>query len=110
MFLKKKSCCIESVFTVALHTLLSIQNILLFLVFYLTQKLTANKQLALALDLDLCSFDTATVAEPLNDEEKSLLIQYSYVVVNNLIYLHLNAYKKVSILNFSFFIRKITNY
>ena len=57
----------------------------------------SKKQVTTAFDLDICSFDTAFTVEQLNEEEKSLFIQYSYVYVNNLIYLHMYLFKKVSL-------------
>lgn len=51
----------------------------------------ANKKLYLTLDLDICIFRN----EELTEDERSLFIQYSYLVINNLIYLNLNAYYKV---------------
>ena len=77
-----------------MHAVLSIQNILLYLVHYLTQKILANKQLYLTLNLEICSF----INEELTEDETSFFIQYSYLVVNNLFHLHLNTFKKVNYL------------
>ncbi len=90
-FLKQKSS-IESVYTVVMHTLLSTQNILFFLSQFFTQKILASKQMYLTLNYEMCSFRSE---EKLSEDELSFFIQHSYLVVNNLVYLNFNSYKKV---------------
>lgn len=88
-FFKKSN--IENVYTVAIHTILSTQNILFYLVHFLTQKILSNKQLFLTFNYEICAF----AEDDLNEDELSFFIQHSYLVVNNLVHLNFNAFKKV---------------
>lgn len=74
-----------------MHTIISVQNILFYLVHFLTQKILSNKQLILTFNYEICEFAEGD----LNEDELSFFIQHSYLVVNNLMYLHFNAFKKV---------------
>ncbi len=74
--------------------MLSIQNIFFYLTYVLTQKLIESKNFSLTLDYNLFCFSNN---DELNEEEKSMFIQYSYLYVNNLIYFHLNTFKKRSL-------------
>ena len=73
------------------HTILSIQNILYFLVYFLTQKLSSNKEHFLTKTFEICSF----VSEELMEDETSFFMQFSLLAINNLIQLHLYSFKKV---------------
>ena len=89
--MKKQKSEIESVHSIGIHTILSIQSILFYLIHYLTEEVLANKQLYLIRNFEICYLTN----ENFTDDETSIFIQYSYLVVNNLIHLHLSLFKKV---------------
>ena len=79
----------------SLHTLFSVQNICLYLTHFLTQRLLESKHLALTMDFNLC----VLTCDQLADDEHSVFIELSHLYVNNLMYLHLSHFKKVSSLS-----------
>lgn len=72
-----------------MHALVSIQNILMYLAYFLTQKLLSIKQMSMLSEYSVCELDE------MNEDEKSMFIQCSFLYVNNLCHLHLHAFKKV---------------
>ncbi|CAF0881111.1 unnamed protein product [Brachionus calyciflorus] len=71
-FLKEKSVN-ESVYTVGFHTILSVQNLFLYLIYYLSQQLFSNKNSSLALNFDLCSISSDNLDS--NEDESCLFVQ-----------------------------------
>jgi len=82
---------VESVYSVAFHTLLSVQNIVFLLVYYLNQKLLNTKNLSRIKSVALCLFQN----EENVGEEENFFVQYSFLYLNNLIQVHLHHFKKV---------------
>ena len=88
----------ENVYTMAFHALLSVQNIVLYLVAQICQNMLMRKNYSSTAHYLVCSF----VDEPadqarqrLNEEELCMFAQSCHLFVNNLIYVHLNQFKKV---------------
>ena len=72
-----------------MHALVSIQNILMYLVHFLTQKLLSIKQMSMLSEYNVCELGE------MNEDEKSMFIQCSFLYVNNMCHLHLHTFKKV---------------
>ncbi|RNA43492.1 MMS22-like [Brachionus plicatilis] len=80
----------DSVYALGFHTVLSVQNIILYLIYLLSQKLFSCQNSSMAMVFDFCSLNDH------ENQETCLFTQTLHFFINNLIQLSLHTFKKVS--------------